>query len=165
MAKRGRKPIPPAQKEDAGNPGRRPYNKDAHFLTKIPPAPVELRGDDFADHRKAFRKFGKLLIANRTLTQDDIPLLVGLALYWVQWWRANRDVALNGIIVDGKKNPNLTASHWAWREVRRILIEFGMTPSERGRPTVSAPTGDANPDSQLDKFINKGLKLRTGSEK
>lgn len=74
-----------------------------------------------------------------------------LAMYcqvWGRWVEAERKLAKEGLVLNSDKgnlyqNPWLHVANKAWEQMRKILVEFGLTPSSRARLSVGA--GDREP--------------------
>lgn len=69
-----------------------------------------------------------------------------LAMYcqaWGRWVEAERELAKGEMILTSDKgnlyqNPWLHVANRAWEQMRKILAEFGLTPSSRSRLVVAA---------------------------
>lgn len=131
----GRKPVPTALKVVRGNPGKRPLNEDEPTPPKgIPDAPDYL-SPAAAAHWPVVAK-----------QLDDAGILTGidaqaLAMYceaFATWREAMDMIRVEGPIVKAPsgypiQSPWLGIANRAHDDLRKLLIEFGMTPSARTR--------------------------------
>ena len=132
---RGRKPKPTRTKKLAGNPGKRALPKhEARLPAAIPTAPSHL----LAEARREWKRMSQLLYDAGLITLIDRAALAGYCQAWARWVKAERMITKKGETVWGV-NGTLKASPWigiakgANEEMRKFLIEFGMTPSSRSR--------------------------------
>jgi P27 family predicted phage terminase small subunit len=147
---RGRKPKPTALKILYGNPGKRrlPQNepKPPH---EIPDPPDHL--DDVA--RKEWARITELLSQLGLIAQLDMAGIAAYCVSFSRWADAERRVAKHGIIVmspDKKfpmKSPYLCVAESAMEAMRKMLGEFGLTPSSRTRLSSMA-----KPQNKLSKY-------------
>lgn len=138
---RGRKPKPVAMKKLAGNPGKRP-------LGNVPQPPVPDHTPYVPRHlndeaRREWRRIVKLLMELGLYTEVDRAALAMYCQAWGRWVEAERELAKEGAVLTSCKgnlyqNPRLHVANKAWEQMRRILAEFGLTPSSRSRLVVSA---------------------------
>ena len=155
---RGRKPKPTALKVIQGNPGKRPLpkNEPKPATTKrTPPAPVYLPDDAKAE----WRRVAKELHGMGLLTRVDTDALAAYCQVFARWVEAERKLATDGMVTitsNGNpiQNPWLSIANRAMTEMRKWLIEFGMTPSSRARVKV-ASTEEADPFAE---FMNRRQK-------
>ena len=134
---RGRKPKPTKLKELAGNPGGRPLNSSEPQVPVPDRAPYAPRFLN-ADGKREWRRVVGLLIDLGLYTELDYA---ALAMYcqaygrWVQMERklADEDLVLIGAEGGQYQNPKLHVANKAWEQMRKILAEFGLTPSSRSR--------------------------------
>ena len=136
---RGRKPVPTEMKELAGNPGRRPLNKNE-------PKPKKLtlrRPPDFLNAlaKKEWRRMGKRLFEMGLLTELDQTALEMYCVSYSRWVQANAEIEKYGAVlaVKGKLkvSPWVAIAAASWKEVHQMMAEFGMSPSSRSRVQVS----------------------------
>jgi P27 family predicted phage terminase small subunit len=132
---RGRKPKPTRTKKIAGNPGKRALPKhEARLPAAIPTTPSHL----LAEARREWKRMSQLLYDAGLITLIDRAALAGYCQAWARWVKAEREITKKGETVWGV-NGTLKASPWigiakgANEEMRKFLIEFGMTPSSRSR--------------------------------
>ena len=140
---RGRKPKPRALKILQGNPGKRRLpNNEPQPPLEIPDPPDHL--DDVA--RKEWARITGLLNNLGLIAQLDMAGIASYCVSFSRWADAERRVKKHGIIVmspDKKfplKSPYLCVAESAMEAMRKMLGEFGLTPSSRVRLQVpSAP--------------------------
>lgn len=80
------------------------------------------------------------------LPQDSVALSILCEVY-ATWRLATDDVAKNGLMITdpdtGKKikNPHITISEIAYKQLRPLLTDFGMTPASRAKiqPIAATP--------------------------
>jgi P27 family predicted phage terminase small subunit len=136
---RGRKPKPSALKELAGNPGKRPLNE----AEPVPPAgtpecPMELSPDAQAE----WNRICPLLIQMGVLSTVDTTALAAYCECFAQWVSATRIVRKVGAVIKTPtgypiQSPYVSVASKALEQMRKFLVEFGMTPSSRSRITAS----------------------------
>lgn len=132
---RGRKPKPTRLKQLAGNPGKRALPKaEARVRVAIPPMPSHLLGEA----RREWKRISQLLFDAGLVTSFDRGALAAYCQSWARWVKAEREVKKKGEVVYGvhgtlKKNPWVGISRDALEEMRKFLLEFGLTPSSRSR--------------------------------
>lgn len=139
---RGRKPKPSALKRAAGNPGKRPINENEP-RPPIPADPPYVPRHLNPDARREWRRIVRILIEIGLYTDIDRAALAGYCQAWGRWVAATRKLKETGGPVlksDGGnyyQNPWLAVGNRAEVEMRKWLIEFGMTPSSRSRVVVA----------------------------
>lgn len=139
MGAPGRKPKPTHMKVLAGNPGKRPLNeREPKPKAKIPRVPAHLQGEA----RREWRRMAKKLFALGLLTEIDGTALALYCQAWARWVEAEEEVRKLGAIVKSPngypiQNPYLSVANRAMRDLRAMLVEFGMTPSSRSRVQVN----------------------------
>lgn len=135
---RGRKPIPTHMKLVAGNPGKRPVNKnEPKPEPKIPPCPEHLS----EAAKREWDSMSKELASMGLLTKIDGAALAGYCDAYGRWAEASLMLQKHGMIMKGAKggpiqSPYLQIVNRALEQMRSFLIEFGMTPSSRARISV-----------------------------
>lgn len=135
---RGRKPKPVAFRENPKNatPERKIKENEPAFPSfKRAPSPP----DHLNEHAAAeWRRMCPILIRAGLFTAADIA---ALTLYCEAWGRlvdANLAIEKTGMLIkttNGNviQNPHVGIANRAWEQVRKILTEFGLTPSSRAR--------------------------------
>ena len=142
----GRRPIPTEIKLLRGNPGKRKLNRrEPRGHSGLPACPTHLRGIA----REAWRRLGERLTVLRVVTDADAAALELLALAYGEYRQAVGVVerrgatyatrTANGMIV--RRRPEVAIASDAWRRVKSMLVEFGLTPAARTR-VIAEPAGD-----------------------
>ena len=140
MAKAGRKPKPTKIKKLSGTPGHRPLPKNEPEPTKpprLPNAPAHLS----AIGKKEWRRLGKEMLKLGLLSNIDMAAFAAYCQQYAMWVEASERVRDEGVIVYAKNgfpmmSQHLTIQNKAQAEMRKWLVEFGMTPSSRSRVEV-----------------------------
>lgn len=139
---KGRKPKPTAIKRLAGNPGKRPLNEgepQPPVPTGTPYVPRHLNEEG----RREWHRIVGILIEIGLYTEIDRAALAGYCQAWGDWVEAVRQVkSTGGPVVKSSggnmyQNPYLAVANRAQVELRKWLVEFGMTPSSRSRVTTA----------------------------
>jgi len=144
----GRKAVPTATKILNGNPGKRALNdREAEPPPKLPRAPTYLSKAAKAE----WRRMGGRLLEVGLMTALDETALAAYCQAFSNWVDANKEIQEQGATV-WTAQGGLARSPWvsiaaeAWKEMTRMLGEFGMTPSSRSKVKVArdapAATGD-----------------------
>ncbi len=157
--KPGPRPQPTAKKKLRGNPGRRPLPKNEpqpKISRNIPLAPRHL--DRVA--QKEWRRMAKELHPLGLLTNIDLTALAAYCSTYSIWLDAQSQIQKHGVLIKAQsgfpmQSPYLQISNKAMSEIRKWLIEFGMTPSSRSRVEVK----EVKPKDPLKEFQEKGKKL------
>ena len=139
MPPRVRKPKPTKLKVVTGNPGGRPLSKnEPQPLAGIPTAPPHLsdRG------REAWHFWAKELDDVGVLTMLDGLALELLAEAYGDLLDARDLVKFHGKLSTTSngndiQHPAVGIANQAWERVKKMLVEFGMTPSARTRVAIS----------------------------
>lgn len=131
---RGPKPTPTALKIVRGNPGKRPLPENEPTPNGEAVAPEWLSAQAAA-HWPAV---APQLESAGVLTSMDATALAMYCEAFARWQNANEVVAKTGLVVPGQKgtltqNPAIHIANVAFDQMRKMLIEFGMTPSSRSR--------------------------------
>jgi P27 family predicted phage terminase small subunit len=153
---RGRKPKPTVLKVLDGNPGKRPLNE------REPAAPqgVPACPDWLSDEAKA--EWGRVIPELQEmglLSTADRAALAAYCTAWGWWVEAEAMVRKFGTIVKSPekgfpmKSPYLTIADQALETMRKLMVEFGLTPSSRSRIKVP-DAGDAA--DEFDRFLEAG---------
>ena len=150
---RGRKPKPTVLKILEGNPGRRPLNKrEPHAPAEVPECPEFL--DDEA--RAEWFRMAAVLQGMGVLTPADRAALAAYCVAYSRWVTAEQQVKRLGTIVKSPlknfpmKSPYLTVADQALETMRKFMVEFGLTPSSRGR--IRLPE-DRRAGDEFDAFL------------
>lgn len=129
-----------------GNPGRRPLpENEPEIPSEIPDPPQHL-------NKKAKEEWGRItpdLERYGLLTKIDGSALGAYCDYYAQWAEASAKIKKDGMIIQTafgpQINPWLRISNKAIEGMKKILVEFGMTPSSRSR-VKSAPKSEEKPE-------------------
>ena len=137
---RGRKPKPDAVKRLSGNPGKRPLGG-----TPQPPVP---EGTPYVprhlcdEGKREWRRVVGVLLDLGLYTEVDRAALAMYCQAWGRWVEAERELDESGgeVLKSDKgnfyQNPWLHVANRAWDQLRKAMVEFGMTPSSRTRVTA-----------------------------
>ncbi len=136
MAKPGSKPKPTVLKELAGNPGRRPLNKD-----EPKPGPANLkvpRGRLPKEGARVWKQLAKPLAEMGVLTEVDLIAFEMLCLHYAMSRQAADILNQIGLFMkdrdnEPRKNPAAQLFRDNSKQLRAYLAEFGLTPSSRVR--------------------------------
>lgn len=135
---RGRKPVPTQLKIIRGNPSRRPLKPEPKLAIakqSTPPAWLSPRA------REAWTQLEPDLCASGLLTVGDLSAFAGYCSALAVAWEAEEGLAA---AKGGLKQKSfwIGSARKAWTEVRKWAIEFGLTPSARGRVSVATPPSE-----------------------
>lgn len=133
----GRRPKPTALKIMQGNPGKRPLNNSEPTPTGTPTCPRHLSKEAKAE----WRRISEELSAMGLLTKVDRAALAAYCEAWARWCEAERQIQKFGLVVKSPsgypmQNPYVGIANTALDQMRKFLVEFGMTPSSRSRLSV-----------------------------
>ena len=117
-----------------GNPSRRPLpKKEAEIPAEIPDPPQHLS----KNAKKEWERIAPALQSCGLLTKIDGTALGAYCDYFAQWAQASGKLKSQGMIIQTgfgpQVNPWLRISNNAIEGMKKILVEFGMTPSSRSR--------------------------------
>lgn len=150
---RGRKPKPTALKILDGNPGRRPLNDSEPVPAQgTPDCPEWLDAEAKAEWARIVPELEFMGL----LSKVDRPALAAYCKAWSRWVHAEEQVAKYGEIVKSPeknfpmKSPYLTIADQAMESMRKLMVEFGLTPSSRCR--IKVPR-DGEGTDELDEFL------------
>lgn len=140
---RGRKPKPTAMKKLAGNPGKRALNSSEpqpEAPDRPPYAPRHLSDEA----QKEWRRIVKALLRMGLYTEVDRVALEMYCQAYGDWLDAEQMVREQGAVLESDKgnfyqNPWYAAANREWEKLRKMLPEFGLTPSARSRLTIDEP--------------------------
>jgi P27 family predicted phage terminase small subunit len=168
----GRKPKPTAQKELAGNPGKRKLNKSEPKPSGIPACPSCLD----AAAKREWKRISRELVAVGLLTSVDRAMLASYCDAYSRWSQATEELNElrrtkgKSVLVVGTKtgypmqNPLIGIINTAADQMRKFGAELGLSPSSRTRLSAEPqkeiddefaisrtrnfvrPTGDDRPD-------------------
>ncbi len=93
------------------------------------------------------------LIADGMLSLLELPGFANYCQCYAQWSLAEQAVARDGPVTsDGKLNPMVRVADLYSKQLRAYSVEFGFTPSARGRIVQPPPRTDET--DELAEFIN-----------
>jgi P27 family predicted phage terminase small subunit len=157
----GRKPKPTAIKIAEGNLGKRPLNdREPKPAVGIPERPRHLRD-------KGARRYWKFycddLVKIGVLTVADGMALGALCDAYADYVDAKAYIEKHGAeyeepVLDStgqvvghkiKANPAVVRRYKAFQAMKSMLVEFGLTPSSRGRLKVDAPAKPVDPAAEF----------------
>ena len=148
MGRRGFPPQPTAIKILKGNPGRRPLNKaEPQPESGMPACPAWLD----TEARREWKRVAPLLHRMGVLTKIDRSALAMYCDAWSQFLAARTVIREEGLSYVNEKTgyvqqrPEVAVYHNLQRILRGWCYELGLTPSARGRMTVSPKQEEADP--------------------
>ncbi|MFA5558762.1 MAG: phage terminase small subunit P27 family [Methanofastidiosum sp.] len=151
----GRKNKPKAIKILEGNPGKRPLSNEPMPEKILLSCPEYLKKDKIAFNEwnriaPELYKLGLLTIA------DKVSLEIYCSQYSI-YRKALDEISKEGLVTTNirkgnKANPQLAIAREAAKIIKAIAIEFGLTPSSRGR--ISLPN-EVNEDP-LEEMFRRG---------
>ena len=135
----GRRPLPTVLKilRGTANVTRLPKEEPTPKI-RIPRPPPHVQGEALAEWKRISKKLHKL----KLLTAIDGTALAAYCIEYERWADANDKLRAHGTIGKTKngqfiQSPYLCVANRASCEMRKWLIEFGMTPSSRSRVDVT----------------------------
>lgn len=137
----GPAPKPTALKILAGNPGHRKLNDaEPQFGNDMPECPRHLTGEA---KREWFRVITELHQAGLLKTVDR-GALAGYCQTWARWVASEQALKKEELVLETEKgyryqNPRIGIANAALDEMRKFMVEFGMTPASRSRVRVQKP--------------------------
>jgi P27 family predicted phage terminase small subunit len=102
-------------------------------------------------HREAKREWRRIvphLEQLGLLTQVDRAALAAYCQLYARWWEAERAIREHGLTQETEsgyvtQRPEVGIANTALTQMRRYLVEFGLTPAARTR--IDAPTAPERP--------------------
>jgi P27 family predicted phage terminase small subunit len=150
----GRKPKPTALKLLGGNAGKRkPPAREPKPTKGVPPCPAHLS----PRAKAAWKRVGPELERMGVLTVADGMALELLVAAYAEYRDARETVAREGATYESltqngmmiRAHPSVAIASDAWRRVRAMLAEFGLTPSARTRVQGAPGEETADPFEEL----------------
>ena len=150
----GRRPKPTHLKIVQGNPGKRALPKREPRSPKgVPPMPDFLSDEG----KRAWRSVARHLDDMGVLAHADQWALALLSEAYAEWDAARTLIEEEGLTYDSEtqngtiKRPHPAASirDDAWRRMRSMLTEFGLTPAARAKVTAIPDAEEADPFEQM----------------
>lgn len=160
----GRKPKPTKLKMLLGNPGKRKLNDAEPVSEVVCPDPPEHLSEEA---REAWTSFTRSLHDARILTKLDLSSLELVCVTYARWRKAAEELDYclsfsgpklsGGLLIQStmggiSANPLIKIESNLADLLRKLLVEFGMTPSARSR--VRAETGGGQVDP-TEKYFKK----------
>jgi P27 family predicted phage terminase small subunit len=137
----------------SGNPGKRPLNEREPAAPQgVPEIPEWLDGEAQAEWRRITVDLAEMGL----LSKADRPALAAYCTAWSRWVDAEAQVKKYGAIVKSPdkgfpmKSPYLSIADQTLETMRKLMVEFGLTPSSRSR--IRVPAGGDEAD-ELDRFL------------
>jgi P27 family predicted phage terminase small subunit len=152
---RGRKPKPTTLKLLTGIPGKRALNdREPTGPPGMPTCPAWLDSEAQAEWNRVTAELDAMGI----LSLADRSALTAYCKAWSRWVEAEEQVRKFGMIVKSPekgfpmKSPWLCIADQALEAMRKLMVEFGLTPSSRSR--LRLPGGGGA--DELDQFLETG---------
>jgi P27 family predicted phage terminase small subunit len=151
---RGRKPKPTNIKKLEGCRADR--------INKNEPQPklgkVSCPGWLMPEAKKEWERIAGDLEVMGLLTQVDQAAFAGYCQSWAKYLEAEKLLDKEGtVIVSAKGNVNANPAIWisssSLKQMLKFAVEFGLTPSSRGRISV-ASKGPGDPMDSMDELLN-----------
>jgi P27 family predicted phage terminase small subunit len=153
---RGRKPKPTLTRRLEGNPGKRPLNE----AEPVPPSGLPDCPDHLDDEARAeWFRTAAVLQEMGLLTRADRAALAAYCTVYSRWVQAEAHVRKFGTIVKSPdkgfpmKSPYLVIADQSLEAMRKLMVEFGLTPSSRSRIRVA---DHAEARTELELFLDAG---------
>ena len=127
----------------AGNPGHRALNRNEPKPGGVPKCPPHL--DKAA--KQEWKRISAELVSLGLLTEVDRAALAAYCGAWSRWVAADLSVQKFGSVIKSPKsgfpiaNPYVGIANTAMDQMRKFLVEFGMTPASRSRIQVTPTIG------------------------
>lgn len=141
MGARGPAPKPTELKQLEGTyrADRAARNEPKPRVT-VPPCPSWLS----AEGKREYRRAAKLLVRLRVLTEADRMALAAYAHEYSKWREAEDIIDMQGMVLTGAKggmymNPWRGIANTHFKNMVKLLAEFGMTPASRSRIEAQPP--------------------------
>ena len=153
---KGRKPKPTVLKVLDGNPGKRALSQREPVAPQgVPDPPAWLDDEAKAEWERVLPDLEQMGL----LSPADRPALAAYCTAWSRWVEAEQMVKKFGPIVKSPekgfpmKSPYLTIADQALETMRKLMVEFGLTPSSRSRIRVP---GAKQAGDEFDQFLEAG---------
>ena len=145
----GRKPVPTALKLLRGNPGHRRIN-----LAEPAPQPAILACPEHLGPiaKAEWARLAPLLHNLRLLTELDRAALASICECWERSVKASEAITKYGLVMRKgdvvSASPFIRIANQNLEQMRKLLTEFGMTPSSRSR-IAAAPKQEPEEDTRF----------------
>ncbi len=160
----GRKPQPTRMKILKGEPNKDRINlNEPKISPSIPQMPVHLN----TYGKKEWQRIAPILAGMGILSEIDMAALAGYCQAYGRWVQAEQNIkklekkGSDGILIKTPKgfimiNPYITIADKSLDQMRKFLIEFGMTPSSRSRIVVGKQDDDEDEGlNEFKKILNR----------
>lgn len=133
----GRKPKPSALHDLEGTRNRRKNNEPQP--SGIPTCPKHLDKAGQAE----WKRISAELLSLGLLTAVDRAALAAYCATWSRWINAEQNIQKLGAVIKSPKsgypvqNPYVGIANTSLDQMRKFLVEFGMTPASRSRLSVA----------------------------
>lgn len=158
----GTKPKPTKLKEFEGNPGKRPLNKNEPSPPKLAPDCPDWLLDDA---KEEWKTTSVILEQLGLLTIVDKAAFAGYCQNYAKWKKAEEFIKKHGFTYKYPKKdkdgnvvsiyiapfPEVAIARASLEQIRQFCVEFGLTPSSRGR--MSMPSNE-NIDDEFEKLLD-----------
>ncbi len=151
---RGRKPLPAGLKLLKGNPGGRPPVGRPGVPGAAPRCPRHLT----PAARKEWDRLAPDLARMGLLTRVDVAALAAYCQTYARWCECEAIITRDGLTLSdasGKITLHPAARHAEQlsKQIRALAVEFGFTPSSRGRIELPSPSAECD---DFDNFLADG---------
>jgi P27 family predicted phage terminase small subunit len=159
----GRRPKPTQLKLLEGNPGKRALNRNEPKPTGKPTCPAHLDKRAKAE----WTRISKELYAIGLLTAVDRAALAAYCQCWSRWVEAEEKIRETSLVVASKKsgypiqNPYVGIANTALDQMRKFLVEFGLTPASRTRLSIDGDKSGSDPFAEFMKTIGADDNITT----
>lgn len=152
---RGRKPLPPNLKVIRGETRPSRLNPDHARPVEGRPNPPDWLSEE---ERAEFARYVERLEALGVLSATDDGIIALAALRWVEVRRLSEKIAREGYSYESidrsgkrllKRNPAVAMRSDAMKHLHALESSMGLTPSDRGRVSVSRSPASGNPFADL----------------
>jgi len=147
----GPPPKPTALKQLEGNPGKRRLNRKEPKFSCIQKCPSFLD----AEAKREWRRISAELLAVGLLTSADRVALAGYCAAFSRWVKAEKLRQQAPAVLQSKRtgalysNPIVGEASAALDQLRKYLIEFGLTPASRSRLQIEPSSKDTDPFTEF----------------
>lgn len=140
------RPQPTQLKIIRGNPGKRALNKNEPMPELVMPDAPDHLSDNAKSHWNEV--VGQLYDA-KIMTALDVDALSMYCEAYARWVEANESIRKFGMVVKSPsgypmQTPWLSISNAAFKQMKDVMVEFGMTPSSRSKVNVTSKQ-ESNP--------------------
>ncbi len=141
---RGRKPKPIAVKRLQGNPGKRALNESGVPQPPVPDGTPYVPRHLNHHAKQEWRRIVSTLVDLNLYTVVDHAALAMYCQAWGRWVQAEMKLEeTGGEVLTSEETGNFYQNPWlhvanrAWEQMRKVLAEFGLSPSSRSRLHVT----------------------------